>query len=182
MDTAGFAGIRLLEADEVTQHLAQLAEVLQDAVESGASIGFLPPFPQAEALDYWMSVRDAVTSGRRLVLAAFEGERLVGAVQLDLESRRNGLHRAEVMKLCVHRQSRRRGIGLQLMKLAEQTARVRGRTLLVLDTRRYDDAERLYRRLGYESAGIIPQYALGADGRLHDTVFFYKRLSSEVAP
>jgi hypothetical protein len=45
-------------------------------------------------------------------------------------------------------------------------AGVRGRTLLVLDTRRYDDAERLYRRLGYESAGILPQYAGGAGGEV----------------
>ncbi len=179
---AGAVQIRLLRAQEVIQHLGQLVEVLQDAVDGGASLGFLPPLAYSEALEYWMSVRDAAAGEQRLVLAAFEGERMLGTVQLDLEKRRNGPHRAEVMKLCVHSRARRRGFGLLLMLRAEEIARDKGRTLLVLDTRRDDDAERLYRRMGYDCAGIIPRYALGADGRLHDTVFLYKELAREVAP
>ena len=37
-------------------------------------------------------------------------------------------------------------------------------------------AEGLYRKLGWQEAGVVPRYARGADGPLHSTVFFYKEL------
>jgi acetyltransferase len=115
-------------------------------------------------------------SGERTVSAAFLHGQLVGAVQLGLEIRANGLHRAEVMKLMVHPDARGRGVGRGLMLHVETVARRHGRTLLVLDTRCGDTAEELYLQLGYERAGIIPGYARSASGALHDTVFMYKQL------
>ena len=50
-----------------------------------------------------------------------------------------------------------------------------GRSLLTLDTASAD-AERLYERLGWQRAGVIPDYALWPDGRFVDTIVFYKRL------
>ncbi len=84
------------------------------------------------------------------------------------------------MKLMVHREFRGRGLGRLLMQAAEDEARLRhGRTLLVLDTRRGDISERLYRSMGYVEAGVIPGYARssGPTGELHDTVIFYKHLA-----
>jgi len=46
----------------------------------------------------------------------------------------------------------------------------------VLDTRQGDNAERLYRTLGYHEAGVIPAYAQSASGTLESTVIFYKIL------
>ena len=46
----------------------------------------------------------------------------------------------------------------------------------MLDTRQGDVAEGLYRKLGWQEAGVVPRYARGADGALHATVFFYKEL------
>jgi hypothetical protein len=62
------------------------------------------------------------------------------------------------------------------MLAAEGAARAAERTLLVLDTRRDDPSEQLYQSLGYQVAGIIPQYARSATGQLHDTVFYYRLL------
>jgi hypothetical protein len=60
----------------------------------------------------------------------------------------------------------------------EDAARRNGFTLLTLDARRGGDAERLYRRLGWTVAGVIPDYALDPDGRgRHDTVVFYKEVA-----
>jgi len=62
------------------------------------------------------------------------------------------------------------------MQAVEEQARRAGFSLLVLDTKRGDGAEHLYRRLGWTESGVIPNYACNPDGTLHDTVVFYKEL------
>ena len=59
---------------------------------------------------------------------------------------------------------------------AEESARAAGRTLLVLDTEQGSVAEKLYEKFGYTRSGVIPHYALNADGSLITTVVFYKLL------
>ena len=154
-----------------------LVVLLRDAVDSGASIGFLPPLSEAEAVEYWRSVGAAVAEGSRVLFAARDpaGE-VVGSAQLDLALRANGQHRAEVAKVMVHRRARRPGVGRDLMLAAEVEARRLGRSTLVLDTRQGDPSEILYRSLGWEPAGQIPRYARSADGTLHTTAFYFKLL------
>ena len=94
----------------------------------------------------------------------------------DLEMRPNGNHRAEAMKLFVHRRARRRGVAKALMAELEATARRLGRTLLVMDTRKGGEAEKMCESLGYVRFGEVPNYARSADGQLHTTVFFYRQL------
>ncbi|MDP9313761.1 MAG: GNAT family N-acetyltransferase, partial [Chloroflexota bacterium] len=72
--------------------------------------------------------------------------------------------------------ARQQGLGRALMLAVELAARQAERSLLVLDTRQGDVAERLYRSLGYVEAGVIPQYARSANGKLDACVFFYKLL------
>lgn len=153
-----------------------LCDLLCDAVDSGASIGFMPPMNSLGALAYWYSVREAIDSESRLLFAAFDDEGAVGTVQLELAMRANAVHRAEVMKLMVHRRARRSGVGTSLMLAMEKEARLLERPLLVLDTRKGDPSEALYIKLGYNVVGEIPYYARSADRELHTTVFFYKLL------
>ena len=110
------------------------------------------------------------------MLVASEGERVVGAAQLSLVTKQNGLHRAEVQKVLVHSKFRRRGIAQALMLDIEAAARSAGRTLLVLDTEQGSAAESLYEKSGYVRSGVIPNYALDASGLLITTVVFYKCL------
>jgi GNAT superfamily N-acetyltransferase len=156
--------------------LPQLTALLQDAVDSGASLGFLPPLAPEVAEDYWAGVLREMAQGARILLVATEAGEIMGAAQLELANRQNALHRAEVQKLFVHRRFRSRGIARLLMSAVEGAAREAGRTLLVLDTQRGSVAERLYAKYGYTRVGIIPQYARSADGMLHDTVLFYRLL------
>jgi acetyltransferase len=155
-----------------------LAELLRDVVNGGGTVGFLPPLSADEAATYWREVGEALEGGGRRLLVARQGGRLVGTAQLDLAAQTNGRHRAEVMKVLVHEDARRHGLGRRLMDAIERIAGEEGRTLLVLDTRQDEPSEAFYAALGYERAGIIPDFAESADGTLHATVLFSKRLRS----
>ena len=48
--------------------------------------------------------------------------------------------------------------------------------LLTLDTKRGDAADHLYQHLGWTRAGMIPAFALDADGTPHDAVIYYRAL------
>ncbi len=168
--------IERLTAQRARDLLPELITLLQDTVDSEAAVGFLPPLSEEEALEFWLGVIAEVERGSRVLLVALEGERVTGAVHLALATRPNAPHRAEVQKFCVHRDFRGRGLGTLLMDAVEDAARDAGRSLLVLDTRRGDLAEQIYARRGYVEAGVVPGWALNADGTFHDTVYFYKVL------
>jgi GNAT superfamily N-acetyltransferase len=149
--------------------------VLLDCVQGGASVGFMASLDRDEAQAFFRSVAEEVTAGRRFLLAAFEGDELVGTVQVLLATMPNQPHRGEIMKLLVRRSARGVGVGAALMERAEAQARTVGKTLLVLDTAN-GAAERLYERGGWTRVGVVPDYALLPDGAFCDTTFFFKRL------
>jgi ribosomal protein S18 acetylase RimI-like enzyme len=136
-------------------------------------------FSVGDAERFWRDVLPAVAAGERLLLVAERrgpGGEVVGTVQVVLALPPNQPHRAELTKLLVHGDARRRGAGARLLAAAEDAARARGKTLLVLDTFAGTEAYRLYRRAGWTEVGVIPSYALYPDGRPGDTVVFYKVL------
>ena len=155
--------------------LGALADVLADAVESGAAVSFLS-LTREESEAWWRKLLSAPALGA-IILVARDAAGIVGSVQLHPSWAPNQPHRADVVKLIVHRRARRQGIGRQLMQALEQEAAAAGFRLLVLDSKRGDAGEQLYRALGWTVVGTIPRFALDADGKTpHDTVVFYKEL------
>src|SRR5690242_9547106 len=104
------ATIERLDPARIGDDLAGLVALLQDAVDGGASVGFLPPLSSAAAQEYWQGVVAALRQRSRVVLVAREGQSMAGTVQVDLAQPANGTHRAEVLKLIVRRDARRRGL------------------------------------------------------------------------
>src|SRR5205085_7554915 len=138
--------IRRLSSPTAAQ-IAQLADLLIDCVEGGASVSFMSPLTRERATAFWQRVANDAAAGGRALFVAEDGQGIVGTVQLVLDLPENQPHRADVSKMLVHRRARRQGLGAALMRAAEAHARVLGRSLLVLDTASAD-AERLYARLG----------------------------------
>jgi GNAT superfamily N-acetyltransferase len=176
MSTTEQVEVRRLDAAEVHEQLDGLAAVLFDCVDGGASVRYMAPFSHEQARSAFEAVAFDVEQGRRVLLAAFAGEELVGTVQVALAMQPNSPHRAEIVQLLVRRSARRRGVARLLMERAEAEALVEGKTLLVLDTVTGDPGERLYERLGWTKVGVIPNYALYPDGRPCDTTVFWKSL------
>jgi GNAT superfamily N-acetyltransferase len=159
----------------------QLAAVLIDCVEGGASVSFMSPLSDERALEFWNRVSDDVEAGRRVLLVAEDEDGIFGTVQLVMAEPENQPHRADVSKMLVHRRARRRGVAAALMRALEVEARALGKTLLVLDTVTGGDAERLYQRLGWRRVGVIPRYALMPHGAPCDTTVFYRDVSPKGA-
>jgi GNAT superfamily N-acetyltransferase len=170
------AEICILTAPVPEGALAELAAVLVDCVEGGASVSFMAPFSQDDGLAFFRKVAASVAAGETVLLAAKLGGRIVGTVQLGLDTPPNQPHRADLKKMLVHRSARGRGIGAALMAGIEAEAKRRGRWLLVLDTVPGENGYRLYKRTGWTESGVIPNCALFPDGRLCDTAVFWKRL------
>jgi GNAT superfamily N-acetyltransferase len=173
---SGKAEIIVLKAPVADTALDQLAAVLVDCVEGGASVSFMAPFSHEEALVFFRKVAVTVASVDTVLLAAKVGDKIVGTVQLGLDTPPNQPHRADVKKMLVHRAARGHGIGAALMAAVEEEAKRRGRWLLVLDTVPGENGHRLYLRAGWTQTGLVPDYALFPDGRLCDTMIMWKRL------
>jgi len=170
--------VRIAAADEARQRVTELADVLIDCVEGGASVSFMAPLSRERAEAFWRRVAEGVATGSRVLLIAEEAASgaLLGTVQVLLDFPENQPHRAEIAKMLVRRSARRMGLGAELMRAAARSAREAGRTLLVLDTVTGSDAERLYERLGWNRVGVVPGFALMPDGAPCDATFFYLRL------
>jgi len=152
----------------------QLADVLIDCVEGGASVSFMLPLSRTTALDYWHDIAGGVERGERTLIVAQDRAGILGTVQLITAMPDNQQHRADVAKLLVRRQARGAGIGRRLMEAVEEAARTQGRSVLVLDTAD-STAERLYARSGWQRVGSVPDFACLPDGPLCATTFFYKQ-------
>ncbi len=166
--------ISRLNLETAQAALPQLAALLQDATNNNASVGFLAPLGESEALKYWTGVLNTMQNDGRVLLVAKEYFWVIGTVQLDICNKPNGLHRAEVVKLLVHSKARRRGVARALMQAIESEAQYLKRSTLVLDTRKGDVSELLYQSLGWQFAGEIPQFCQSNNGNLDSTMVYYK--------
>lgn len=164
--------------DDVQANIEALGEMMHACVHAGASIGYILPYSRDDGIAFWREkVMSRLDGGKLALFVARAGERIAGAVQLDHDTPPNQPHRAEVRKLMVHPDFRRRGLARLLMIRIEDEARGLGRSLLTLDTRTGDHAEPLYGSLGYKTSGVIPGYCLDPFGPQFDsTTIMFKQL------
>ena len=151
-----------------------LFAILDSVIRAGASVGWVDPPSVDEARSYWQGV---IRPGN-LLICGFDGDEIVATGQLELAQKENGIHRAEIAKVLVLPTRQGEGLGRLMMAALEVLAQRENRTLIHLDTNADDTTNAFYRRLGWQTAGTIPDWArLGTDGQLHGTTFYYKKLT-----
>jgi GNAT superfamily N-acetyltransferase len=166
--------VRELDGAQALARVDELAEVLRDCVEGGASVGFMLPLAPGRPEAFWRQVAAGVAAGERhLFVAEDEAGRICGTLSLVTDMPDNQPHRADVSKMLVHRRARRQGVAERLLRALEARARELGRTTLVLDTVTGSEASRVYERMGWQRAGDIPDYALMPDGALCSTTYYF---------
>ncbi len=168
--------ITRLPQEYFDEALEDLTDILHRCVHTGASIGFILPFSRDDARAYW---RDRVQPELRAetldLFVAYGDGRILGTVQLIPAAMPNQPHRADVAKLLVHPQARRRGLGRSLMEALHERARELKRTMLVLDTRSSDPSRLLYQSMGFQIAGEIPNYCRNPfEDLLEPTTYMFK--------
>lgn len=174
--------IRLIDPELYRTARADLIVLLVEATAENAGVSFLPPLDPSRAGAFWDGLAAKAVSGQAALFAAFDGERAVGVVALMLDTPENQSHRADVAKMIVARDVRRRGLARALMGHLIAHAQSLGRTLITLDTRTGDAAEPLYLALGFRRAGIVPDYARNATGIEEATSFLYLDLRAPALP
>lgn len=168
--------VRVVDADELSTLVPDLVDLLAEVIGERGTLGFLPPLDVDAARAYWSSLAADIDAGTRVFMGAFSDGRLVGSGQLALSPFPNSRHRAELQKLFVAESMRGRGVAHALVAALHAAARQHGRSLVLLNARPGGAAERLYRRLGYQPAGVVPGYTIGPDGEPIDSVSMYKQL------
>lgn len=169
-------GIRAISHTGLDRALPELAMLLRDVVNDTGGLGFLPPIADDEALNYWLSLRAELREGSLILLAAYDGDRIVGTAQLAFPPWPNAQHRAAIHKMLVAEEMRGHGVGASIMFALEKVARLHGRSLLILNTRHGSPAERFYTSLGFTKSGVIPGYAAGPNGERYADATYYKQI------
>lgn len=168
--------LRRVTVDSFAHYRHGLAGLLLDAVQHGASVGFMADLDEVQALAWVDGLKIEIGAGSLLLWVVVEHEQVLASVQLALCQKANGLNRAEVQKLMVLHRARQRGLGRQLMTVLEQAAVQQQRGLLHLDTEAQSSAEAFYRALGYSRVGELPDYCATPEGRYRPTAIYFKTL------
>lgn len=193
LSTIGDMTVRhITRSEDFVPLVPSLSRLLQSCVNpdpKSSSLGFRAPLSETVATTYWENLASRLFGpGRDVSLLVVThdsptGVEVVGTIQLGLNPKETHVHKAEIIKLLVGPESRRKGLGRILMTAAENFAcEELGKTMLILDTATKTPARDFYLRLGYTEWGICPSYAQNADGKLDDCSFFLKFLEPPTAP
>ena len=168
--------IKILSAAEFEIQIPRLAEILIDAVDSGAGVSFMKPLLPDVAHGFWRGQISGIAAHTTFPLVAEIDDSIAGIVLLMRSWAPNQPHRSDVAKLLVHRKFRRRGVASALMRALEDKARGLNQTLITFDAVANSPASAFYESLGFICVGTYPNYAYSGDGRLDDTAMFYKKI------
>jgi ribosomal protein S18 acetylase RimI-like enzyme len=161
--------------------LCGVRDLFDAALALDDMIGFSGPLTDEQAAEYFIGLRLDVDLGRKALLL---GRAPDGAVVAMAVLTPNGLpncrHLAEISKCIVHPEWR--GSGVVRRGLAELLAfcRARGIDTLTLDVRKGTRAETLWKGLGFEPYGELPDYARTATG-CHAGTFLWASVNALLA-
>lgn len=119
-------------------------------------------------------VEDALRLGNtHYFLISPSGERAIdGETAAGFFLSRTGFEEEELLLLGVNPEYRNRGLGLSLLNSLISASRERGAKRLLLEMRKGNPAESLYRTFGFYVIGERPDYYRTADGQRIDAITF----------
>ena len=150
---------------------AALADLLADARAAGDNSDSLL-FSFGDALT-------AATSTQRTYLVAQDGRLIVGMVILVMDPVVTLPGVAQVKGIITRSAYRRKGFATQLLRMAGKLAAENDKRILTLETATGDHSAHFFTQTGFAVNSTVPAFSSLADGRIIDTVIYWKRVDSE---
>ncbi len=122
-------------------------------------------------------VEDALVMGHtHYLLAGIDGEDPADEAAIGFSLSRHGFEEEELLLFAVLPDHRGKGVGTRLLARFAETANRRGAKQLLLEMRRGNPAERLYRGFGFVQIGERPKYYRQGNGERIDALTFSRPL------
>lgn len=154
-----------------------IAQLVNCSVADGGTLGYEQPLTADQEVQFIAGLREDLASDRTHMLLGRAGSLPAFMVLLNLNRMVNCRHRAELAKGVVHSDYR----GMRLVQLAFQEIIHRAESLgvqqLVLDVRENARAHRLWQLSGFETYGVLDDYAR-VQGIAHRGHFMFQSIAS----
>ncbi|MEU3453006.1 GNAT family N-acetyltransferase [Micromonospora sp. NPDC006766] len=159
----------------------QIVALWLDVTNAGGAVGFVAPVTAAEVRPVAEAGFAGITDGPDRLLAAYEGDRLVGILAICDNRFHLTTHWRTLKRVMVHPDTQGRGYGAALMREAERIGRELGLAALHVTVRDGLGLGEFYGRLGYREVGRLPAALRLAPGDDRDEVFMWLDLADGAA-
>nr|WP_275124588.1 GNAT family N-acetyltransferase [Streptomyces sp. ICBB 8177] len=144
---------------------------------AGGAVGFVPPVTEDDVRPSLEAYLPQIEQGRVRPLVGFDGDRPVATAFLSLNTHRLMGHWGWLYTVMVDPALQGRGVGLRLLRAAEEFARDQGLRALRLTCRGGLGLERFYEAAGYKEVGRVPSAIRVAPGDERDDVMMWLPLT-----
>jgi L-amino acid N-acyltransferase YncA len=177
MQSMGLEGLRFQWLDAVDEQGAvRLAGLLNRVLETDDTVGFPGPIPHEQALQVVAELDTAVRAGRSHVLVVENDERAVAQCVLVPSGAPNNRHVGWIFRTMVDPEMRQTGVvRLGMVHLAERCEAL-GIEVLCIDVRAGTPAEMIWRHLGFQLIGALPDYAR-VRGKSYEGLYMYQTVT-----
>jgi GNAT superfamily N-acetyltransferase len=177
MQSTALEGFRFHWPDAVDeQQRVRLARLLNRVLETDDTVGFPGPIPHEQALQVIAELDVAIRAGRSHVLVVENDERAIAQCVLVPNGSQNNRHVGWIFRTMVDPEMRRTGVvRLGMIHLAEKCDAL-GIEVLCIDVRAGTPAEMIWRHLGFQLFGTLPDYAR-VGGKSHAGLYMYQTVS-----
>ncbi len=131
-----------------------------------------------EAENAWPVAFFSERLGGSKIFGAFQGSELVGIAALLIAQGQKEGHKGRLVGMYVRPESRKAGVGRQLVETIIEVARQSVELIQLSVVRDNEAARRLYEQLGFVEWGVEKK-ALKQDGRYYDEIHMAKDLKSD---
>jgi ribosomal protein S18 acetylase RimI-like enzyme len=140
--------------------LDEIRDLFNASLELDDIIGFPRALPGDQPTDYLEELRADLNAGRKRILLGRSPDRtLIAMAILRRSLMPNCRHVGEISKCVIHPSCRGRGVLTQGVRHLLEYCRIAEIDVLTLDVRKGTRAEGLWRALGFQQFGELPDYA-----------------------
>ncbi|ACY18649.1 GNAT family N-acetyltransferase [Haliangium ochraceum] len=154
----------------------EIALLLNRVLEVDDTVGFPGPIPHERALTVATELDEAIRTGRSHLLVAKQGERFVGQCVLIPSASPNNRHVGWVVRSMIDPSMRLNGLVRRALPPLVERCDALGIEVLCIDVRVGTPAETIWRHVGFQPIGILPDYSR-VNGKSSDGLYMYQRVA-----